>query len=81
MDIIQEVDESMEESSRRRSGRKTSRKSSEQSPNQSMLRSEPEVYKATSNQGLGREKGMSEQKLIEDHQYEADMTAIVKEVD
>jgi hypothetical protein len=46
-----------------------------------MLRSEPEVYKETSNQCLGREKGMSEQKLIEDHSYEADLTAIVKEVD
>lgn len=44
-----------------------------------MLRSEPEVYKETFR--LSRENGMSEQKLIEDHSYEADMTAIVKEVD
>ncbi len=42
-----------------------------------MLRSEPEVYKETYNQWLRREKGISEQKLIEDHSYEADMTAIV----
>jgi hypothetical protein len=47
-----------------------------------MLRSEPDVIQSTPD-ALYREtlKLNSEDRLIEDHNYEADMTAIVKEVD